>query len=57
MYRRLAQEHPDRYVWCTSFDLPRFDDPRYLEKVLEDLDRDFDAGAIACKVWKISGWR
>ncbi|HLK59242.1 MAG TPA: amidohydrolase family protein [Chthonomonadaceae bacterium] len=54
-YRRLIEEDPARFAWCTSFDLPRFDDPQYIEKVLEDLDRDFAAGAIACKVWKNIG--
>ncbi len=54
-YRRLAQEHPERFAWCTSFDLPRFDDPQYVEKTLQSLDADFAQGAIACKVWKNIG--
>ena len=55
-YERLAKTYPDRYAWCTSFDLPRFDDPGYVEKVITGLERDFDEGkAVACKVWKNIG--
>jgi hypothetical protein len=54
-YRRLAQTYPQRFAWCTSFDLPRFDDPGYAEEVIAGLDADFAAGAIACKVWKNIG--
>ncbi|HEY3235365.1 MAG TPA: amidohydrolase family protein [Polyangiaceae bacterium] len=54
-YRDLGQRHPERFRWCTSFDLPRFDDPGYVERVIEQLDQDFSAGAIACKVWKNIG--
>jgi predicted TIM-barrel fold metal-dependent hydrolase len=54
-YRRLVQEHPDRFAWCTSFDLPRFDDPSYMAQTLEQLDQDFEGGAIACKIWKNIG--
>lgn len=54
-WRRLAREYPDRYAWCTSFDLPDFEDPGYIDRVLADLERDFAAGAVACKVWKNVG--
>ena len=54
-YLRLAQTYPDRYGWCTTFDLPRFDDPHYIEKAIEGLEHDFAAGAVACKVWKNIG--
>lgn len=54
-YARLAQTYPQRFAWCTSFDLPRFDDPAYVEQVIAGLDRDFAAGALACKVWKNIG--
>lgn len=55
VYRRLIEEQPRRYAWCTSFDLPRFDDPHYVDKTIETLGRDFAQGAIACKVWKNFG--
>src|SRR5690349_6006244 len=54
-YKQLAQAHPDRYAWCTSFDLPRFDDSKYADDVISELDRDFESGAVACKVWKNIG--
>jgi predicted TIM-barrel fold metal-dependent hydrolase len=55
IYHRLMQEHPERYTWCTTFDLPRFDDPQYVEKAIQNLDGDFEQGAVACKVWKNVG--
>jgi len=55
VYAHLAQEHPGRYAWCTSFDLPRFDDPQYVEKTIQGLEQDFAQGAVACKVWKNIG--
>jgi hypothetical protein len=54
-YKTLAQEMPERYAWCTSFDLPRFDDADYVSAVIEGLFRDFEAGAVACKIWKNIG--
>ena len=53
-YARLSQRCPERYAWCTSFDLPTFEDG-YVERVLAGLERDFEAGAVACKVWKNIG--
>jgi predicted TIM-barrel fold metal-dependent hydrolase len=54
-YRLLTDRYPQRFGWCTTFDLPRFDDPEYVDKVIEGLDHDFAAGAVACKVWKNIG--
>lgn len=54
-YQRLAAAHPEYYGWATSFDLPRFDDPDYAEAVIAQLDEDFAAGAVGCKVWKNIG--
>lgn len=54
-YRRLAQEHSARYAWCTTFDLPRFNDTQYVETARLGLDADFEQGAVACKVWKNIG--
>ena len=56
-YHSLAQTNPRRYAWCTSFDLPRLDDPGYVDDVLAGLERDFAAGAVACKVWKNIGMK
>ena len=50
---------PDRFTWCTSFDLPRFDADfeasTYVQSVNNGIDRDFAAGAVACKIWKNFG--
>lgn len=54
-YAQLAREHPNRFGWCTSFDLPRFDDPGYVDAVISGLERDFADGAVACKIWKNFG--
>lgn len=54
-YCSLAQDFPHRFGWCTSFDLPRFDDPAYVDGVLAKLTEDFAAGAVACKAWKNLG--
>jgi predicted TIM-barrel fold metal-dependent hydrolase len=54
-FRDLAGRRPDRFAWCTSFDLPRFDDPHYSERVIAELERDVADGAVACKVWKNIG--
>ncbi len=54
-FKRLAREHPGRFAWCTSFDPPRGDDPKYAEKAIRALDEDFAAGAVACKIWRNFG--
>lgn len=54
-YRSLARAHPTRFAWCTSIDLPRFDDPTYTASAIRGLEEDFAAGAVACKVWKNIG--
>jgi len=54
-YRDLSARRPNHFAWCTTFDLPRFDDPDYVESVIQQLDQDFEAGAVACKVWKNIG--
>jgi predicted TIM-barrel fold metal-dependent hydrolase len=60
-YERLARQHPDRFAWCTSFDVPAAPDDfrnpgAYAERVIAGLERDFsEGGALACKVWKNVG--
>jgi predicted TIM-barrel fold metal-dependent hydrolase len=60
VYRRLAQQHPARYAWCTSFTQPDFlqpeyADPAYVARVLREFEQDFAAGALGCKLWKSLG--
>ncbi len=54
VYRELAQRHPQRYAWCTTFDPPDWS-AGYVDRVIEGLEQDFYRGAIACKVWKNIG--
>ena len=59
IYQPLTTVHPERYAWCTTFDLPDFGRISwmrdYAERVIAELEQDFAAGAIACKVWKNVG--
>jgi predicted TIM-barrel fold metal-dependent hydrolase len=55
VYRRLAEEHPERYAWCTTFDPPRPNDPDHAERVIAGIEGDYAASAIACKVWRNIG--
>ena len=55
VFGMLAQTHPQTYAWCTAFDVPDFGDPHYMERVLAELEQDFAAGAVACKIWKNIG--
>ncbi len=54
-YQKIANDHPETYQWITSFSLPDFDDTRYVDKVIADLDESFAHGAIGCKIWKNIG--
>ena len=53
-----AEKFPRQYAWCTSFDTPvvaDFANSDYGDRVVEALQRDFDAGALACKIHKAIG--
>lgn len=54
-YAPIAKSQPNRFGWCTTFDLPRFDDSNYVEKAIQGLEQDFAEGAVACKIWKNFG--
>ncbi len=55
LYRSMTDAHPHRFAWCTSFSLPDFIDQTWHDQTIAQLDADFAAGAIACKVWKNVG--
>ena len=60
VYRHLADDNPQRFAWCTTFDPPGFDDvgfatEDYADRVIAGLAQDFAAGAVACKFWKNIG--
>ncbi len=56
-YRALARAHPQRYGWCTTFDLPDYTvaDSEYADRAIAELDNDFRDGAVAVKAWKNIG--
>ena len=56
-YRDMAKKWPERFAWCTSFELPTTGrhDSVYANRVIDALERDIADGAIACKVWKNFG--
>ncbi len=57
---RLTEKFPQHYAWCTSFDTPvegDFANCDYGDRVVEALQRDFAAGAIACKIHKAVGMK
>ncbi len=54
-YAGLHASTPRLFAWCTTFDLPRFDDRQYADRAIEGLRRDIGAGAVACKIWKNVG--
>lgn len=55
IYRKLADNDPQRFAWCTTFDPPDFATTDYADRVIEGLAQDFAAGAVACKFWKNIG--
>jgi len=59
VFQALTEQHPARYAWCTTFDLPDFERipwmREYAERVIAELEQDFANGAIACKFWKNIG--
>ena len=53
-YTDLQMRFPEQFAWITSFDLPDFSSD-YADRVVEGLQKDFNAGATGCKVWKNVG--
>lgn len=54
-WQKLTDDDPSHYGWCAGFDLPTFDENDYAERCIADLERYFEAGAVACKIWKNIG--
>ena len=44
-----------RWAWATTFDARGFESPEFASRVTADLERDFDRGAVAVKLWKNVG--
>ena len=53
--RKLAEKYPDRYTWASTFPLWNINEPGYVGKTINGLDKNFEDGALAVKVWKDVG--
>jgi predicted TIM-barrel fold metal-dependent hydrolase len=57
--RRIAQaqvaSHPALVAYAAAFSIRGWDEPGWQQRVIEGLDADFAAGAVAVKVWKNIG--
>ncbi len=51
----LYRAHPQLYPVTTTFDLRSRDEPDYIARTIAWLDRAFDRGAVAVKIWKEVG--
>lgn len=57
LHNAIAQKKqaPDHFAYTTTFSMEGFDEPGWLNRVLERLAEDFDQGAIGIKVYKDIG--
>ncbi len=53
--RTLSAAHPQILAWVAAFEMRGWDDADWQQRVLQQLDADFAAGAIGVKVWKNIG--
>jgi len=53
--RQLAHDHPHTFSWASTFPLWNINEPGYVGKVINGLDKNFADGALAVKVWKDIG--
>ncbi len=51
----LYEHHPDLYPFTSTFDLLQIHSPTYTKDVIAFLDRTFEQGAVAVKIWKQVG--
>ena len=51
----LVQSSKGHVAWCTTFDPYKFADPSFANEAVKQIDRDFDHGAVAVKIWKNIG--
>src|SRR5271156_6432511 len=53
--RALIASHPAEVAYAASFSMRGWDDPDWPQRVTQELDAAFKAGAVAVKVWKNIG--
>ncbi len=51
----LVRADRDHIALCTTFDPYKFDSPTFTQDSINQINRDFDQGAIAVKIWKNIG--
>ena len=51
----VCRKFPRYYAWCTTFDLNGIRNPGWTDRVIRQLQEDFDQGALAVKIWKDVG--
>ncbi len=51
----LVSAHPDRIAFAASFSMDDWGQPSWQQQVIRQLGTEFDAGAVAVKVWKNIG--
>jgi Amidohydrolase len=53
--REISALHPRYYAWCTTFGFDGMHEAAWSGRVRSSLERDFENGALAVKVWKEIG--
>jgi len=53
--KMLYNRDPRHYAWITTFDVSNRDEPGWAETVKNQLNDDFNNGAVGVKVWKAIG--
>lgn len=51
----LHDHHPDQIAFATTFSMDGFGEPGWEESTLKWLEKSFDEGAVALKIWKDIG--
>jgi len=52
---RVEENNKGRFALCTTFSPYDFDTPGFSKRVIAQLDKDFDNGAVAVKIYKTIG--
>ena len=52
---KVARDSGGTLAWASTFDARGFEAPGFADRTIERLDRSFDDGAVAVKIWKTIG--
>jgi len=53
--KKMEELYPEEFAYTTTFSMENFEEPGWKEDVITRIQKDFDEGAIAVKVWKDIG--